>query len=452
MDEITQALKYLSGALKMKALYPPGHPAIHRQVEKSYRLIVGILNTMKKLTISIVDDLFIVQDEPLYEASDILSDFISKFLEKGVERVTFVDGLTLNELVVFYDLLILSAEEVESAGGLKKALGPNQVVHIIIEKLEKEKKELDQAAKQVYSDAIDVVADLIAEARLGNIPKADKAGEVVSEMVEVVLEDKSAILGLSMIKSYDDYLFNHSVNVSILSVSLGAELELSQSTLNELGIGALLHDIGKVNTPEEIVKKAGDLNEQEWAVMKQHPLFGYEMLSRMKDVTQLSANIALEHHLRYNGVGSYPEEAAARTPHPCSQIVTVGDCYDAITTLRPFREPSDTIEGLNIMDRLSGKTINPEYHKPFAKMLGVYPVGTLVRLDTNEIAVITRPNENRPIRPTIKVAIDREGRRLDEPFEADLTQTGEGGKPVRTIIGTVDPVLRNIDVADYLGT
>lgn len=450
MEKMTEALKYLSGGLKMSSLYPPGHPAIAQQVEKSYQLLNEILQTEKKLMIVMVDDVFIMQKEPLYEASELFSDFLNMFREKGAERVTFRQGLTLEEMSHFYEIMASPVQEIEAEGGLQGAFDSRSISHIILERLEKEKKDLDMLARKVYSDALDVMTHIIGEVRLGNIPKADEAKNVVSEMVDVVLEDKNAIIGLTMIKGYDDYLFNHSVNVSILSVALGESLELPQSTLNYLGIGALLHDLGKVNTAEAIVKKPARLDESEWKVMKKHPNFGHEMLMRMKDIHETSADIALEHHLRYDKVDGYPEELMGRDKNPCSQIVTIADCYDALTTLRPYREPADPGDALKIMEKMAGTTFHPGYYKTFVKMLGIYPAGTLVRLDSNEVAVIYRPNYARPLRPMVRIVIDAWGKRLDEPLQIDLTEAGKNGRPKRSITGTVSSVMKNIDVSEYL--
>ncbi len=450
MEDLIEALKYISGGLKMSALYPAGHPAIAKQIEKSYELVRQILDSEEKLTIAMVDDVFIIQAQPLYSASELFGDFIRMFAEKRVERVSFAVGLDLGELSHFYEILASPKQEIDAMGGLEAVFESRGLTHIVLERLEKEKKDLDLLARKIYADAIDVMTHVTAEVRLGNLPRADAATRVVSEMVGVVLEDKNAILGLTMIKGYDDYLFNHSVNVSILSVAIGEALGLPESTLNSLGVGALLHDIGKVNTPEDIVKKPGRLTDEEWAMMKKHPRFGYEILMRMKDIDETSADIAREHHLRWDRKGGYPEDLLGRDPNPCSQIVSVADTYDAITTLRPYKESIDPSEAVIIMKNLVGKMLNPEYYKAFVKMLGIYPAGTLVRLDTMEIALVYRPNYAKPMRPKVKVLIDKDSVRLKDPLEIDLDEVGESGRPKRSIIGTASSIINNIDVSSYM--
>ncbi|MBE9504029.1 MAG: HD-GYP domain-containing protein, partial [Proteobacteria bacterium] len=367
----------------MRSLYPPGHPAIFQQVEKSFRLIDCILEKEKKLAIAMVEDVFIIQNEPFYEASELFSDFIKMFNEKKVEKVIFHEGLTLEETSSFYEILALPKGAIAEGGGIGAVFSSRGLTHIVLARLEKKKKDLDREARLIYADAMEVMIHVTRVVRLGNIPSADRAKDVISEMVDVVLEDKNAILGLTMIKGYDDYLFNHSVNVSILAIALGQGLGFPESTLNDLGVGALLHDIGKTQTPEAIVKKAGHLDDVEWDVMKKHPSLGYEMLIKMRDIHETSANVALEHHLRYDHVDGYPREALIAGPNLCSQVVTVADCYDALTTLRPYQEPLNPNEALKIMEKLSGTTLNPQYYKNFVKVLGIYPAGTLVRLDTN---------------------------------------------------------------------
>jgi len=450
MENLIQALKYISGGLKSRSLYPPGHPAIAQQVEKSFVLINAILESEKKLTIAMVDDVFIIQNKPFYEASELFEDFIRMFREKRVERVSFALGLASDELHGFYEILASTAEDVRSSGGLEAAFDSKGLSHILLDRLEKEKKDLDLLARKIYADAIDVMTHVTGEVRLGNLPGADGAKKVISEMVDVVLEEKNAILGLTMIKGYDDYLFNHSVNVSILAVALGDSLGFPESLLNDLGVGALLHDIGKVNTPEEIVKKPGKLDSLEWEIMKQHPRFGHDMLIRMKDINEASAGIALEHHLRYDMVDGYPDELAGRGTNPCSQVVTVADTYDAITTLRPYKEPIDPGKALEIMEKLSGTVLNPEYFKTFVKMLGIYPAGTLVRLDTNEMAIICKANHEKPLRPMVKILIDSEGTMLKEPEDVELTELDESGRPKRNIAGTASSIINCIDASRFI--
>lgn len=450
MDPLVEALKHISGALKMRSLYPPGHPAISRQVEKSFRLIDSILEKEKKLSITMVDDVFIIQNEPFYEASELFSDFIKMFSEKKIEKVTFHVGLTLDETSSFYEVLALPKREIDECGGIGAVFSSRGLTHIDLARLEKEKKDLDMEARRIYADARETMIHVTQEVRLGNVPSADRTKSVISEMVDVVLEDKNAILGLTMIKGYDDYLFNHSVNVSILSIALGQGLGFPESTLNDLGVGALLHDIGKTQTPETIVKKADHLDDVQWGIMKKHPTLGHEMLIKMQDIHETSAKVALEHHLRYDRVDGYPKEALSSGPNPCSQVVTVADCYDALTTLRPYQEPSDPSEALKIMEKLSGTTLNPQYYKNFVKVLGIYPAGTLVRLDTNEVSLVYRPNYARPKRPRVKLLYNPEGNRLQEPIEVDLTEMGVNGRPRRNIVSSVSPVLKNIDISDYL--
>jgi len=451
MATATEALKYISGGLKVRSLYPAGHPAIMQQVERSYGLISEILRQEKKLMLAMVDDVFIIQNEPHYDASEYLHDFVAMFKEKKVERVTFHEGLDKKEMDSFYEILAAPVAEIRIAeGGLQAVFDSRGLTHIVLERLEKEKRDLDMLARKIYADALDVMGHVIAEVRLGNLPKVDKAKEVVSEMVGVVLEDKNAILGLTMIKGYDNYLFNHSVNVSILAVALGESLGLPESTLNDLGVGALLHDIGKIKTPEEIVKKPGKLDDVEWEEMKKHPTLGHEILSRMKDIHKVSADIAYEHHLRYDKTDGYPVEAAGRETNPCSQIVSIADNYDAITTLRPYKDVIDPSEALKIMKELVGTILNPDYFKNFVALLGIYPAGTLVRLDTGEMALVCRPNYAKPLRPEVKILIDAEGKKIACPELSNLDEIGDDGRPKRNIVGTASSVFRDIDLAEYM--
>ena len=185
--------------------------------------------------------------------------------------------------------------------------------------------------------------------------------------------------------------------------------------------------------------------------MKKHPQLGYDILAEMNDIDEIALAITLEHHLRYDKkIGGYPERIIDKKVSPCSQLVAIADTYDAITTLRPYQRPTDPSDAIKIMGKLAGSRLKPDYFKTFVKMLGIYPSGTVVRLDTNEIAVINRPNHKKPLRPTVKIIIDSYGNRYDEIIICELEEIGDNGLPLRNIVGTVDPLLKCIEISNYM--
>jgi len=179
--------------------------------------------------------------------------------------------------------------------------------------------------------------------------------------------------------------------------------------------------------------------------MRQHPVKSAEIVRQMDGISELVAQLVMEHHVNYNLEG-YPELEVGRRPHPYSRIITVADCYDAITTMRPYQQPFHPREAMRIMEGLAGRVIDPKYFEEFVRVLGIFPIGTLVRLDTNEVAVVVETRAETPLLPRIRVIFDPDRRPMPAPLDLDLSVPG----CQRAIVSTVDPLLYNVDPSNYL--
>jgi putative nucleotidyltransferase with HDIG domain len=266
-------------------------------------------------------------------------------------------------------------------------------------------------------------------------------------MVTVTMKDPTTLLGLAMIKDYDNYTFSHSVNVGILALTLGSYLGLDQASLRDLNTAGLLHDIGKTTVDKSILNNPGKLSAQEYEQMKKHAEAGAEIVAKMKDISPQVADAVLGHHIKFNRTG-YPEWACNRTFSYFAELVAVADCYDAITTLRTYNVPTLPKAAMDIMHRLAGTSLNAELVDKFEKMMGEYPVGTLVRLDTNEIALVVKPHPMESVPPAVKIIRDAAGGVLPHPRLVSLAPNG--GTRYASIVSPVDALLKNIDVAGYL--
>ncbi len=439
-QKLGEFLKFLVGTIKGMMLYPPGHPSVKKPLESSFENLQSLLSILSKITITTMEGIIVLAERPFYDTNVHAQELLKRFEERGISQVDFLQGVTREELSSFVEILMMEPRKLEEAGGLAKELKNREVAHI-----------RTSNARQVYNNAISTIEEILKETRMGRIPGSEDAIEVVEDMKEIVLEDKGALVGLSLIKSYDDYLFNHSVNVSVLSLSLADEVKVNPEHLSDIGVGALLHDIGKVQTPKEIIHKPGKLNDEEWKIMKEHPVTSHEIVKNMSGISELAARIVFEHHVRFDLKG-YPQLPEGQQLHPHSQIVSIADTYDAMTTLRPYQKAHAPKEALDMMEsRLVGKTIDPGYFDAFVRLLGIYPVGTLVRLDTNEIAVVTDVSPRNYLLPKVKIVVDPIGEHLPEPMDVDLADVNTGtGEAPRMIISTVDPLLSNIDVSTYM--
>lgn len=449
-ENIVDFMRQMNAALKGLSLYPAGHPSITRSISGAFKALSSFFAAKDKMVIGLVEGVFVADETPLYDITESLHELLSAVKKLNIGTITMFKDITEREIGGgLIKLLHSDKAEIEMQGGFAAYLKALEVSNItVLEPKAQEDKTGAEAAKKVYRNAIEVVKNAMEEVRLGRIPSSTAVKTVINEMVGQVLENKSAILGLSMIKSYDEYTFHHCVNVSILSLALAEAVGMPQDVLNELGVGAILHDIGKIETYEDIIKKPGALSDEEWKEVRKHPANGAEILRKMGGVSEVSIKVVLEHHLKYNKKG-YPDILEVDTQSEPAMCASIADCYDAITTLRPYHMPYNPGKALEYMRTLSGKDFEPHLLERFVEVLGIYPPGTLIRLNTNEIAIVKAPNAKDPTCPHVRLIFDRLGKKAEGVQEFLLTEADEKGWR-RTVVSVVDPVARNIDPSVYM--
>jgi putative nucleotidyltransferase with HDIG domain len=237
------------------------------------------------------------------------------------------------------------------------------------------------------------------------------------------------------------------VNVAIFSLALGRFLGLEGRELERVGVGGLLHDLGKGRTAESINKKPGTRTPDEIKIMQRHPELGAEIVEQMQGIDAEISEIVRHHHLRHDGTG-YPKLSWGEPVHPHGQIVAIADCYDALTTTRSYQKARHPSEAVRMLRHLSGKAYAPETTQASVEMIGAYPVGELVRLSTNELAVVSASSDLDATAPRVKLVTNANGVVLPAPIDCDLSAEPSGG---RLIAGIADPVRKGIDVVRVLG-
>jgi HD-GYP domain-containing protein (c-di-GMP phosphodiesterase class II) len=230
-------------------------------------------------------------------------------------------------------------------------------------------------------------------------------------------------------------------------MALGASLGMDVMSVKSLGIAGELHDIGKTMISKQILNKPGKLSSDEFNEVKRHSELGNKIIREMDGLEPLIAQIVLGHHLRFNRCG-YPEWAQKLPFNQMIDIIAIADTYDAITTLRVYQQPINPRSALNEMQKLAGTFLDGSLVARFIEMMGKYPVGTLVRLDTNEVAVIYRPNPLDEEAPMVKIMIESDGTRPGIPREQMLIE--QDGARYAEIVAVVDPLLKNIDLSKFV--
>jgi len=269
------------------------------------------------------------------------------------------------------------------------------------------------------------------------------------------MQDDSALLGLANIKNYDEYTFNHSVNVAIYAIAIGQRIGIPKKHLSHLGMAALFHDIGKTRIPKEVINKEGKLSPEEWAIMRYHPIIGAEIVMRIKEWGELSTRMidgAFEHHLKYDLTG-YPKLARKKKLTLFGRIIALSDFYDALVRPRVYnRFPYVSEKILGLMLERSGTDFDPVLVKVFVNMIGIYPLGTLVLLNTNEMGIVVQIQEEAELidRPKVNILYYGEGE-YRKGKVVNLTEKDETTEEFKwTIVKTLDPNEYNINVAEFL--
>lgn len=441
--QLSRLLQQLSAALRSAVLYPSGHPAIHTPLRNLAAGLAMLLRERDRVMLGVVDDVLVLDEIPFYEADTQFKAVVQALEARELESVSFLPGVTLRELESLVALLV--PRDADAERPLLDAAKEANLPHVSFRERVDDDEDPRARARSTYERSLGVVVDLMSEIRLGKIPSAPRASNVIDTMRDIILVDRSALLGLTLLKSYDEYTYNHSVNVAIFALAYAKHLGLEGERMQRVGIGALLHDVGKVRTAEAIIKKPGALTPDEMRVMQRHPELGAEILSAMQGIDRETSEIVLHHHLRFDGTG-YPKLPAGREGHPHGVIVALADCYDALTTTRPYQKSRHPSEAVRLMRRLQGKAYSPESVASFVDMLGTYPVGELVRLSTNELAVVTTQSPVDATSPCVRIVTNADGVALPEPADCDLAR-----ERTRTIVASVDPLRKGIDVAKVLG-
>lgn len=335
-------------------------------------------------------------------------------------------------------------EETETAG----ATGPDGAESAVV------KQQRKMRAKNGYTKVAGSVGTLTQSVRDGGTVSFKQAKRAIQNIVDLMMDDEATVLGLTTLRCHDEYTHNHSVNVSLLSIALANRAGYPKVELADLGLAALFHDMGKSTIPMEVLNKPGEFTDDDWASMRNHPTEGVLSLSKLRGITNLPGRMAaasFEHHMNLDFSG-YPKLTVPWTLSLTGRILTIADCYDAMTSSRVYRrEPMSPSKVLNIMFSKSGKSFDSVLLKLFVNCVGIIPIGSLVMLETNELAVVVKPATDKANieRPFVKVITDPQGNPIDHGRELDLAEKDEVGDFRHNIIRLIDNTEYQFDTSRY---
>ena len=445
-DELLR--RFASGS-RAAQLYASDHPLLARNVEGLLAALKTLHQSVPAVTIGIVDREFVVADTPLPKASAGMKDLIERLLANKLERVSFERGVTPAEAV---DLMIAVARLPGKAGGPEPVWN---FPHIKIGRLTSDEPAKDgiasdmSAIRQLYASAVTAAEAAWESAATEGKPDVPAALHAVEGLADAVTQNRTALVALTAMRTYDNYTFTHMVNVSILSMGQARALGIEGRLLREFGLSALMHDIGKVRTPKEILQKPERLTDEEFVIMRRHPIEGAEILRRTPEMPILAPVVAFEHHLRLDGSG-YPVGAKRGTLNLGTMICSIADVYDAMRSQRAYQQAFPTDRVLAVLKEHDGLHFDAQLVRRFVQLLGIYPPGTLVRLSSDAIAVVTRVHAPDPYRPRVKLLFAADGSRYDVPLDRNLWERSPDGSGQDSVVGPVEPTLYGVDPLNYI--
>jgi HD-GYP domain-containing protein (c-di-GMP phosphodiesterase class II) len=451
-------------ALRSLKLYPVENATVQKALDDLESMTHRLLDLEGDLEIRMAGDFIFVNATRLRVELDNYASFshilaVFRAYEIGALRIR--PGVNRREWQIFLSLLLSLAERSQSEERLEELqerMDEGGIEHLELDRPlpENENSELSrQAAKQVYAQGVAVTKDVISSVRMGRTARLKRVKRAVQLIVDQVLNNETSMLGLTTIREYDEYTFTHSMNVCIIAVALGRKLGFSKVQLCDLGMAGLLHDMGKARVPAEILNKAGKLDEKEWQAIQEHPWAGALTLFGMRayeEIPYRSILVAHEHHMKIDLTG-YPRVVRPRRLGIFSRIVAVADAFDAATTRRVYQTiPVQPDEVLREMWENPKRGQDKVLVKALINLVGVYPVGTCLILDTFEVAVVSgaNPDGQQLNRPLVRIALDAEGGPLPLPgMEVSLTEKDESGAFRRSIVKVTNPDRFGITVGDY---
>ena len=416
----------LAVAQNNDALYPPTHPLVEQSTAELTDAVSALVDLgFEDVTLNVYKATLFIENQVLPEESVTYRKLIEDLLARGVSAVTLSIGFSRADATALAALLNDAAiTSIEDAQAFLTRSGVTSVslaetTDLDDEVRAAEERENKARGREIYDQGVSLMRDVETQAKLGKVFEVDALQSMVSALLDTLFKDPAAILGLAAIKTHDDYTLNHSLNVCILSLALGASIGLDKDTLRSLGLSALLYDLGKVRIPEDILNKEGPLTSDEWQIVKSHTTEGADLLKRIQLVDQMPMVVAYEHHQRHDLQG-YPQPEAPQEQHLFSKIVALCDAYDAMTTRRPFRREIRPDKALAVLMQGRSKAYDPSVTKALVAMLGIYPMGAVVTIDDGSTGVVFRVNKDDLLRPRVKRLIGADGKWLEEPETVDL--------------------------------
>lgn len=439
----------LASAWKSARFYPDGHPNFDAATSDLLRVVTGYLDEETGIELGFVEGEVMLGEQLLTEESIKWTQFLDALTELSVGSLVIRQGVTGDELKSVLRIMAMDPPQLRAQGGLLKVAERNHYEHLSIGSMRTLQRDqggrfkMPPSARRSYRDSIDLVRTFDGAVAGATKVDPEKLDAAVRAMIDNVLKNQDAMLQLAGMRDHDHYTYQHSANVAALSLAVGAMISRDPRFLSALGVGALLHDIGKLVVGPDIINKDGALDAEEWERMRRHPVDGVEIAATTTGIDRSALVAIAEHHMRFDGQG-YPARPKKRGQHLVSRIVAVADAYDAMTSRRSYSDARMPDEAMTLLMDSAGTSLDPVIVRLFVRLMGVYPPRSVVRMDSGEVGIVIKANPDNASRPVVRIVATPSGHVIDG-FDVDLA-----AEPEKHIVACIDPYTINLDIDAFL--
>ena len=419
------------GLLRAARLYDEANRAFRRQIEEFQALVTAAAEE-ETVLVGMGDSFYVdgVRLRPTAAQVALFQALQAELSSRGIGALRLRHGLGGAEIAAFLRLF-LAAHDVPQGERLPELTAAEGIVHIIPVRASELRSQASEGeddesspatderarAREIFQRAVAGTKGLLARTVRTGKPPLRQARRLIQPVVDCVQRSEFSIVGLTALKDHDEYTFAHCVNVSVLSVAIGQTLGLSRAALANLGVAALLHDVGKTAVPADVLRKPGALSPEEWRSIQRHPLEGVKLVSQLPGLSTLmldTMRVGFEHHLGLAGDG-YPELPAPRVPGAFTRVVSVADVFDALTAHRAYRwRPFTGYEALRQLMNPGRVPYDPAVLWALVRCVGLYPAGTILVTAAGHVALSLSPNPADPRRPFCRLLERPDGTRIED--------------------------------------
>ncbi len=466
--QFREAVEALAKLTLQVRLFPPSHPSVDRMLGAAFMRIDALLQTRSPVSLFFSNGVlcWLNFEIDLGEAQDKAAHLLRESLVRhSVGEIELLRG-TAKEEIALLALLLASGPGKDTDMRAATAAGTLPHVRLRNRREAREQETSDgggtvlststalvPVGERRQSDA-DVKMGKVVRELLGHLEKLrSREGSRACARIVAVIEREGGrtrtVLLLNSLQAYDEYTFAHSVNVAVISAAISRILGLGEDFVEAISHAALLHDIGKIYVPREIIHKGGLLTPSEWQTVRRHPVDG-ERILREEGFDLMARRVAYEHHMRHDLTG-YPTPKEGYATHRASEIVRIADSYDALTTRRPYRRQISPYEAVKLMEQGSGSEFDPGCFAAFMRVLGNVPIGSLLTLDTGETALVVDVIAGSDDLPRVRLLTDAAGAPVEGEIILDLNELDPAtGKPARRVARIVDQPVRDVEIGQYI--